>query len=96
MDDRTLYATILGLAEPWYVAGVAVHADREEIEVPVALRAEAALTCPECEQAAPWYDRAGFEDRDMQMVRLKGNPKWDPVRDHPRFRALLRRMKLPD
>lgn len=58
MDDRKLYETILGLAEPWYVAGVAVRADREEIEVQLELREGAALACPECGQAVPRYDRA--------------------------------------
>lgn len=58
MDDRTLYQTILGLAEPWYVGAVEVHTDPQEIEVRVDHRPGTTLTCPKCGQAAPGYDRA--------------------------------------
>lgn len=59
MDDRRLYETILGLAEPWYVAEVEVLAEAEEIRVHVAWREGAAVVCPDCGQPAPGYDRSG-------------------------------------
>ncbi len=37
-----------------------------------------------------------YRAHDTQMVRLKGSPRWDPLRDHPRFKALLRKMNLPE
>jgi transposase len=58
MDDRTLYRTILGLAEPWYVAEVEVRPATEEIWVRVELRDGATLVCPDCGQGAPGYDRS--------------------------------------
>jgi transposase len=58
MDDRRLYQTILGLAEPWYVADVEVLTQAEEIRVHVAWREGAAAVCPDCGAPAPGYDRA--------------------------------------
>ena len=47
----------------------------------------------EKELALDWLEKA-YEERDVQLVRIKG-PKWDILRDHPRFQALLRKMNLP-
>ncbi|MCH7986059.1 MAG: protein kinase [Acidobacteria bacterium] len=38
----------------------------------------------------------GFEDRVPHMVALKVYPRWDGLRDDPRFQALLRRMNFPE
>jgi serine/threonine-protein kinase len=37
----------------------------------------------------------GFEDRVPHMVALKVYPRWDGLRDDPRFQELLRRMNFP-
>lgn len=58
MDDRTLYATILGLAEPWYVVDVEVAPEAEEIRVRLELREGTPLVCPDCGEPRPRYDRA--------------------------------------
>ncbi|MFQ5891149.1 MAG: ISL3 family transposase [Gemmatimonadota bacterium] len=58
MDERRLYETILGLAEPWYVAEVEVAVGAEEIRVRLEPRGDATLVCPECGRSAPGYDRA--------------------------------------
>jgi tetratricopeptide (TPR) repeat protein len=41
-----------------------------------------------------WLER-GFEQRDQKMVFLKVEPKWNNLRDDPRFQDLLRRVGLP-
>jgi hypothetical protein len=41
-----------------------------------------------------WLER-GFEQRDQKMVFLKVEPKWNNLRDDPRFQDLLRRLRLP-
>ena len=38
-----------------------------------------------------WLER-GFEQRDVKMVFLKVEPKWNNLRDDPRFQDLLRRV----
>ncbi len=42
-----------------------------------------------------WWDQA-VEVRDPIIVPIKTFPFFDPVRDDPRYRALLRRMNLPE
>ena len=44
-------------------------------------------------EAIAWLERA-FEARDPMMVFLKVEPIWRNLRDTPRFRALLKKMKL--
>jgi len=36
-----------------------------------------------------------YQARDGSLILLKTDPTLDPLRDDPRFAALLRRMKLP-
>ncbi|MGB2867420.1 MAG: tetratricopeptide repeat protein, partial [Bacteroidota bacterium] len=45
----------------------------------------------ETDQALDWLDKA-FEQRDVSMVFLKVDPSLDPLRAHPRFSALLKKM----
>jgi tetratricopeptide (TPR) repeat protein len=46
-------------------------------------------------QALDWLERA-FEERDAGMPWLSAHPLYDPLRDNPRFQALLQRMNLPN
>jgi len=45
------------------------------------------------ERAMAWLYRA-YDDHDQSLPYL-GLPEWDPLRDDPRFQALLRRIGLP-
>jgi DNA-binding winged helix-turn-helix (wHTH) protein/TolB-like protein/Tfp pilus assembly protein PilF len=45
------------------------------------------------EEALQWLER-GWEARDVRMVFLAVDPHWDDLRRHPRFVALLEKMKL--
>jgi DNA-binding winged helix-turn-helix (wHTH) protein/TolB-like protein/Flp pilus assembly protein TadD len=45
------------------------------------------------DEALRWLERA-FEDRDVHMVFLGVEPKWDGLRTHARFVSLLKRMRL--
>jgi DNA-binding winged helix-turn-helix (wHTH) protein/Flp pilus assembly protein TadD len=40
--------------------------------------------------ALDWLER-GYDHRDVHLIFLPTDPKWDPLRDHPRFIALLER-----
>jgi eukaryotic-like serine/threonine-protein kinase len=41
-----------------------------------------------------WLER-GYKERDAKMVFLKVEPKWNNLRDDPRFQDLLRRVGFP-
>src|SRR5262249_41557364 len=45
-------------------------------------------------QALDWLEK-GLAARDVHMVFLRVDPKWDGLRDQPRFQALIRRIGLP-
>ncbi|MBI4166883.1 MAG: alpha/beta fold hydrolase [Acidobacteria bacterium] len=47
----------------------------------------------ENEAALDWLDKA-YDEYDSWMFQLE-DPLWDPLRSHPRFLALLRRLQLP-
>ncbi len=39
------------------------------------------------------YDRA-YELRSGWLILLRAEPVWDPLHDHPRYRALLKKLRL--
>jgi len=47
----------------------------------------------EQEQALDWLEKA-HQGRDVWLNFLKVEPEFDPLRSHPRFNALLKRLKL--
>jgi TolB-like protein/predicted Ser/Thr protein kinase len=44
--------------------------------------------------ALDWLER-GFQSHDVGMLYLNVAAIWDPLRDEPRFQALIRQLKLP-
>jgi len=48
----------------------------------------------EVDDAFEWLDRS-FDLHDVHLVFLSIDAKWDPLRDDPRFAALLKRAGLP-
>ena len=52
------------------------------------------LFCGKCGTQFPSPEKA-YEKHDMELFRLKYNPRFDPIRDDPRFQDLLRRMNFP-
>lgn len=47
----------------------------------------------EIDSAFQWFDRA-VEEHDQMMVPILSYAHYDPIRQDPRFTALLRKMKL--
>jgi hypothetical protein len=48
----------------------------------------------EKDQAFEWLEK-GYQERSTRLEFLKAEPKFDPLRDDPRFKDLLRRVGLP-
>jgi tetratricopeptide (TPR) repeat protein len=45
------------------------------------------------DSALDWLEK-GLEERDVRLVFLKVEPRWNPLRDQRRFRNLLQRLQL--
>jgi len=57
MQDRTLYARLLGIEDPWRVTDVTLLLDEEQaIVVSVAIDPGVALLCPKCQSRGSRYD----------------------------------------
>jgi len=46
------------------------------------------------DQAMKCLEKA-YDERDPSLIYLAGNPKWDSLRSHPKFIAMLRKIGLP-
>ena len=46
-------------------------------------------------QAFEWLESA-YQERDVQLLPIKVDPVWDPLRSDPRFQDLLKKMGLED
>jgi transposase len=71
MQDRDLYARILGLVDPWQVHDVQLDIKGEEVRVTVAAKLTATFTCPECGKACPGYDTRPRSWRHLDTCQLK-------------------------
>ena len=56
MDDKTLYANLLGLTPPWGVEKVELKLKEGEVHITVALPPKQLWVCPECLEQAPIHD----------------------------------------
>ncbi|MFQ5779030.1 MAG: tetratricopeptide repeat protein, partial [Terriglobia bacterium] len=77
---RKLLAALSSPPQPMYVSPT----DRAMIHVGL----------DEKEQAIALLEQA-YQVRDSRLALIKILPQFDPLRDEPRFQALLRRMKFP-
>ena len=70
-DSRTLYATLLGITEPWGVELVEMKQEAGEVHVRVALPASTRWVCPECLAAAPIHDHQERTWRHLDTCQFK-------------------------
>ncbi len=75
----------------------AVLAEMDAVEhqryIPPLARAQVYLSLGETDVALEWLDRT-VEERDPHALDMPCKPIWDALRDHPRFKELLRKMRL--
>jgi zinc-finger of transposase IS204/IS1001/IS1096/IS1165 len=69
VDDKSLYAAIPGLTEPWGVEKVELRVGAGKVHVWVALPKETLWVCPECLAAAPIHDHREREWRHLDTCQ---------------------------
>jgi transposase len=70
-DSQTLYATLLGITEPWGVELVEMKQEAGEVHVTVALPVSTRWVCPECLAAAPIHDHQERTWRHLDTCQFK-------------------------
>lgn len=68
---------------------------RKQEYIPAAGIALVHTALGEKDEALVWLEK-GYEDRAFQMQSLKLDPRWDSLRDDPRFKKLVREVGLPE
>lgn len=68
---------------------------QSETYVPPTAIATVYVALRDKERALSWLERS-YDGRDGDMVLLKVFPVWDPLRDDPRFKTLIRRMRFAE
>jgi transposase len=71
MRDRELYATILGLRDPWHVDEVDLDTKTEEVRVHVAAPSGTRFPCPECGEPCPGHDHRQREWRHLDTCQFR-------------------------
>jgi transposase len=70
-STKALYATILGLPDPWEVVGVDLAFEKNEVHVTVAVPEKTRWGCPDCEDAIPTYDHRDRTWRHLDTCQLQ-------------------------
>lgn len=71
MDDRTLYARLLGLMPPWQVEDVELRLEAGEVHIRVALPPNELWVCPDCLERAPIHDHRERVWRHLDTFQYK-------------------------
>lgn len=71
MDDKSLYAAILGVTNPWAVDKVDLRLAEGEIHVWVALPTHTLWVCPACHAAAPIHDHRERQWRHLDTCQYR-------------------------
>jgi transposase len=70
MNDKQLYAQILGVASPWTVDSVVLSMEANTIIVSVSFDPEHSFACPECEKSCPRHDKRPRKWRHLDTCQL--------------------------
>ena len=70
MKDTTLYDELLGLKQPWYVAGVRLDVVKQEVEVEVRSK-DTTWACPECQGRMHIHEYAERRWRHLDSCQFK-------------------------
>jgi transposase len=71
MDDRTLYATILGIAPPWDVVRVELDDATKAVHVWLEEQPGTTFPCPECQSVSPLHDHVERSWRHLDTCQYE-------------------------
>ncbi len=72
LQDRTLYARLLGIEDPWRVTDVTLRLDEEQaVVVSVAMDPDAVLLCPTCQSRGSRYDARERRWRHLDTMQYR-------------------------
>lgn len=71
MQDRQLYAQILGVADPWRVDGVELRLAEGQVLVRIGRLESTPLACPVCGRACPGYDTQARRWRHLDTCQYE-------------------------
>ena len=71
MDDRALYATILGIAPPWQLSRVELDNAAKAVHVWLEERADTSFACPECGRVSAMYDHVERSWRHLDTCQYE-------------------------
>jgi transposase len=71
MDDRMLYATILGIAPPWEVTRVELDDTAKAVHVWLEARSGTTFACPECQTISPLHDHVERSWRHLDTCQYE-------------------------
>jgi len=71
MQDKQLYATILGIQAPWHVTDVVLKADHQEVEIHVRHDDDVPLRCPQCRAVGPRHDHRERRWRHLDTCQYR-------------------------
>jgi transposase len=71
MQDRDLYAKMLGIEAPWEVIDVELVLKERVVNVMLAYRKDAALRCPQCDAVCPRYDAKQRKWRHLDTMQYE-------------------------
>ena len=71
MDDRSLYAAILGLEAPWEVERVELRETEQVVHVWVRAQEGTQFVCPECREVGPIYDHSERSWRHLDTCQFQ-------------------------
>lgn len=71
MDDKSLYAAILGVKDPWRVERVELRVADGDIHIWVALPTDTRWVCPDCHAAAPIHDHRDRQWRHLDTCQYR-------------------------
>lgn len=71
MNDKQLYAQILGICTPWIVDSVLLSLERNSVTVALSFDSDHTFECPECGQGCPRHDKKLRRWRHLDTCQLE-------------------------